>query len=229
EAGLVCQPAGIHARVHNGYFYVDSEVDSVLGYVRAEAAFNEKPAWGIAVNAEWHFLREDAPFAFHLRLQNVGVTFVPSQNQFAVDTMIQTSGLTFAGESWSIEALESGDFGQGLLVSNPAQSAWSLLPGRLDASFEYPIGPRSGWDVAAQVGEWMPFPRAMTGYRRAIGKHWQAGIQIITGGWGRTRPAAWARYRIPGERAWMLYIEDPFGWGTDGAYGRGVTLRYQSL
>jgi len=229
EAGLVLQPAGINARIHNGYFYVDSEVDSLLGYVRAEAAFNQKPAWGIAVNAEWHFLREDAPFAFHLRLQNVGVTFVPSQDQFAVDTMFQTSGLTFAGESWSIEALENGDFGQDLLVSNPAQSAWSLLPGRLDASFEYPIGPRSGWDVQAQVGEWMPLPRAMTGYRRAIGKRWQAGIQLITGGWGRTRPAAWARYRVPGEHAWMLYIEDPFGWGTDGAYGRGVTLRYQNL
>jgi len=49
-------------------------------------------------------------------------------------------------------------------------------------------------------------------------------------GWmGAVRPAAWARWRMPNERAIMIYLEDPWGWGSDSAYGRGVTLRYESL
>jgi hypothetical protein len=83
--------------------------------------------------------------------------------------------------------------------------------------------------VQVQMGDWMPGPRAVTGYRRAIGKQWQAGVQLVAGGWGRLRPAAWARWRKQGEHAWMLFIEDPFGWGSKAAFGRGITLRYQNL
>ena len=89
----------------------------------------------------------------------------------------------------------------------------------------------SRWHRLTVAGrtEWMPLPRAISGFRRAFGKHWQAGVQVIAGGWGRVRPAAWARWRMPNERAFMIYIEDPWGWGSDSAYGRGVTLRYESL
>lgn len=229
EVGLVFQPSLLEARIRNGYFYVNEAIDSLVGYVRAEGHVSERAGWGIAANAEWHFLREEAPFAFHVRVQNIGFTLVPKEVQYAVDTLIETSGLSLTGDTWSLESLESGTLGSSLYTRDTARFVPRLLPLRLDASFEYPLGPRSGWDVQVQVGEWMPLPRAMTGYRRAIGQHWQAGVQLIAGGWGRLRPAAWARWRMPGERAILLYIEDPFGWGSNAAYGRGITLRYQSL
>lgn len=229
ELGLVHRLNSIDARIQNGHFFVNEGVDSLAGFLRGYAGWAERGEWGMLVNAEWHFLREEAPFAFHLRVQNLGFVIGPEWTQLSVDTLIETTGLTLAGPGWSVEAISESDGVEDLLtlVSQPYRVRW--MPARLDASFEYPLGPRSGWDIQAQVGDWMPVPRAMTGYRRAIGKQWQAGVQLVAGGWGRLRPAAWARWRKPGEHAWMLYIEDPFGWGSKAAYGRGITLRYQNL
>ena len=197
--------------------------------MRAEAEISQRAAWGAAINAEWHFLREEAPFAFHLRLQNLGWAVVPSMTQWQVDTMIETTGLTFQGPDWSLEEVQSEGWGADFATVDSNQTVVRMLPARLDASFEYPLGPRSGWDVQVQLGEWMPLPRAITGYRRAIGKQWQAGIQVIAGGWGGLRPAAWARWRVPGEHAIVIYLEDPFGWGTHSAFGRGITLQFQNM
>lgn len=229
EVGLVHRLNSIDARIENGHFYVNEGVDSLAGFFRGYAGWAERGEWGLLVNAEYHFLREEAPFAFHLRVQNVGFVIGPEWTQLSVDTSIETTGLAITGPAMSIEALtESAGLGEVVTVTNPAHRV-RFMPARIDASFEYPLGPRSGWDIQAQVGDWMPVPRAMTGYRRAFGKQWQAGVQLVAGGWGRLRPAAWARWRKPGEHALMLYIEDPFGWGSKAAYGRGITLRYQNL
>jgi len=229
EIGLVHRLNSIDARIENGQFYVNEGVDSLAGFVRGYAGWAERGEWGLMVNAEYHFLREEAPFAFHLRMQNFGFVIGPEWTQLSVDTSFETTGLAITGPTMSIEALtESAGLGEVMTVTNPAHRV-RFIPARIDASFEYPLGPRSGWDIQAQVGDWMPVPRAMTGYRRAFGKQWQAGVKLVAGGWGRLRPAAWARWRKPGEHALMLYIEDPFGWGSKAAYGRGITLRYQNL
>ncbi len=229
ELGLVYLPVYRGALIRNGYFHVDEAVDSLQASMRAEAEISQRAAWGAAINAEWHFLREEAPFAFHLRLQNLGWAVVPSMTQWQVDTMIETTGLTFQGPDWSLEEVQSEGWGADFATVDSNQTVVRMLPARLDASFEYPLGPRSGWDVQVQLGEWMPLPRAITGYRRAIGKQWQAGIQVIAGGWGGLRPAAWARWRVPGEHAIVIYLEDPFGWGTHSAFGRGITLQFQNM
>ena len=83
-------------------FIVDEAVDSLQASMRAEAEISQRAAWGAAINAEWHFLREEAPFAFHLRLQNLGWAVVPSMTQWQVDTMIETTGLTFQGPDWIV-------------------------------------------------------------------------------------------------------------------------------
>lgn len=229
EIGLVYLPAYTGVHIRNGYFHVDEDIDSLQAYMRADAEVSQRAAWGSAINAEWHFLREEAPFAFHLRIQNFGWAVVPKMTQWKVDTLIETTGLTFQGPEWSLEAAQQEGWGADFASVDSNKTAVRMLPARLDASFEYPLGPRSGWDVQVQLGEWMPLPRAITGYRRAIGKQWQAGIQMIAGGWGRLRPAAWARWRVPGEHAIVIYLEDPFGWGTHSAFGRGITLQFQNM
>jgi len=229
ELGLVYRPFQFEGLIHTGYFYVNEAVDDLHASMRANARMSRKAGWGLGVNAEWHFLREEAPFAFHVQLRNVGVVLAPNPLRFAVDTVLETSGLPLSGAGWSIASLQEEGFAEGLYTADSSGVDFQFLPGRLDLSFEYPLSPRTGWDVQVQLGEWMPLPRAISGFRRAFGKHWQAGVQVIAGGWGRVRPAAWARWRMPNERAFMIYIEDPWGWGSDSAYGRGVTLRYESL
>ena len=32
-----------------------------------------------------------------------------------------------------------------------------------------------------------------------------------------------------GEHAIVIYLEDPFGWGTHSAFGRGITLQFQNM
>lgn len=229
ELGLVYRPFQYEGLIETGYFYVNEDVDDMFASMRAKARLSRKAAWGLALNAEWHFLREEAPFAFHVQLRNFGAVISPNPLRFAVDTVLETSGLPFSGAGWSIASLQEEGFAEGLYTADSSGVDLQRLPGRLDLSFEYPLSPRTGWDVQVQVGEWMPLPRAISGLRRAFGKHWQAGVQVIAGGWGRVRPAAWARWRMPNERAIMIYVEDPWGWGSDSAYGRGVTLRYESL
>jgi hypothetical protein len=229
EIGLVYRMQSTDARIRNGHFYVSEGLDYMTGYVRGHVGWAESGSWGLAANAEWHFLREEAPFAFHLRLQNLGFLVAPEWTELQVDTLVETTGLTLTGPGLSVESLAESAGASEVITTLNQRYRFDLMPLRIDASFEYPLGPRSGWDVQAQVGDWMPVPRAVTGYRRAIGKQWQAGVQLVAGGWGRLRPAAWARWRKPGEYAWMLFIEDPFGWGSNAAYGRGITLRYQNL
>ncbi|MDA0913090.1 MAG: hypothetical protein O2818_01915 [Bacteroidetes bacterium] len=229
EWGVVCNPRHFDAQIRNGQFYVDESIDSLIGYIRADVDVAQKMGWGTAINAEWHFLRAEAPFAFHVRLQNLGVVLSPELATVSVDTLVETSGLTFTGNDLSLEAIQSDAFGEGIVHSDTARWRPRGLPARLDASMEYPLGPRSGWDFQVQLGEWMPLPQAITGYRRAIGKNWQTGVQLIAGGWGRLRPAAWARWRKPGHHGWVFYIEDPFGWGSNSAYGRGLTVQFQNL
>ena len=229
ELGLVYRLRSTDARIRNGHLYVSEGLDYLSGYVRGHMGWAEGGSWGLAINAEWHFLREEAPFAFHLRVQNLGFTVAPKWTELQVDTLVETTGLTFSGPGLSVESLTESEGASEVITTLNEPYRFGLMPFRIDASFEYPLGPRSGWDVQAQIGDWMPVPRAVTGYRRAIGKRWQAGVQLVAGGWGRLRPAAWARWRNPGEHAWMLFIEDPFGWGSNAAYGRGITLRYQNL
>ena len=229
ELGLVYRLRSTDARIRNGHLYVSEGLDYLSGYVRGHMGWAEGGSWGLATNAEWHFLREEAPFAFHLRVQNLGFTVAPKWTELQVDTLVETTGLTFSGPGLSVESLTESEGASEVITTLNEPYRFGLMPFRIDASFEYPLGPRSGWDVQAQMGDWMPVPRAVTGYRRAIGKRWQAGVQLVAGGWGRLRPAAWARWRKPGEYAWMLFVEDPFGWGSNAAYGRGITLRYQNL
>ena len=229
ELWLVYCTQSMDGQIRNGHFYVSEGLDYLTGYVRGHMGWAEGGSWGLATNAEWHFLREEAPFAFHLRVQNLGFTVAPKWTELQVDTLVETTGLTFTGPGLSVESLMESAGASEIITTLNERYRFGLIPFRMDASFEYPLGPRSGWDVQAQIGDWMPVPRAVTGYRRAIGKRWQAGVQLVAGGWGRFRPAAWARWRKPGEHAWMLFIEDPFGWGSNAAYGRGITLRYQNL
>lgn len=229
EIGLVYRPFQYEARIRNGYFFVNEAVDSMYASLRAEARWNQRDAWGLGMNAEWHFVREEAPFAFHVQVRNLGAVVARQRVTIEVDTTFETTGLTFEGEGWSVESIQSEKYEQTWTTLDTTRFSIQSLPTRLDVALEYPISPRSGWDVQVQVGEWMPLPRAMTGYRRAIGKQWQAGVQLIVGGWGRWRPAGWVRWREPGAHAWMLYLEDPWGWGSDSAYGRGLTLRYERL
>ena len=229
ELGLVYRLRSTDARIRNGHLYVSEGLDYLSGYVRGYMGWAEGGSWGLATNAEWHFLREEAPFAFHLRVQNLGFTVAPKWTELQVDTLVETTGLTFSGPGLSLESLTESAGASEVITTLNERYRFGLMPFRIDASFEYPLGPRSGWDVQAQMGDWMPVPRAVTGYRRAIGKRWQAGVQLVAGGWGRLRPAAWARCRKPGEYAWMLFVEDPFGWGSNAAHGRGITLRYQNL
>ena len=229
ELGLVYRLRSTDARIRNGHLYVSEGLDYLSGYLRGHMGWAEGGSWGLATNVEWHFLREEAPFAFHLRVQNLGFTVAPKWTELQIDTLVETTGLTFSGSGLSVESLTESAGASEVITTLNERYRFGLMPFRIDASFEYPLGPRSGWDVQAQMGDWMPVPRAVTGYRRAIGKRWQAGVQLVAGGWGRLRPAAWARWRKPGEHAWMLFIEDPFGWGSNAAYGRGITLRYQNL
>lgn len=229
ELGLVYRLRSTYARIRNGHLYVSEGLDYLSGYVRGHMGWAEGGSWGLATNAEWHFLREEAPFAFHLRVQNLGFTVAPKWTELQVDTLVETTGLTFSGPGLSVESLTESAGASEVITTLNERYRFGLMPFRIDASFEYPLGPRSGWDVQAQIGDWMPVPRAVTGYRRAIGKRWQAGVQLVAGGWGRLRPAAWASWRKPGEYAWMLFVEDPFGWGSNAAYGRGITLSYQNL
>ena len=146
-----------------------------------------------------------------------------------MDTLVETTGLTWTGPGLSVESLTQLEGTSEAISESNERFRLDMMPFRIDASLEYPLGPRSGWDVQVHAGDWMPAPRAITGYRRAIGKQWQAGIQMVVGGWGRARPAVWARWKKPGEHALMLFLEDPFGWGSKAAYGRGITLRCQNL
>ncbi len=229
ELGLVYRPFQYEGVIETGYFYVNESLDDLHASLRAKARISRKAGWGLSLNAEWHFLREEAPFAFHVQLRNFGAVLAPNPLRFEVDTMLETSGLPLTGAGWSIASLQEEGAVEGLYTVDSSGVDLQLLPGRLDMSFEYPLTPRMGWDVQVQVGEWMPLPRAISGLRRAFGKHWQVGVQLVAGGWGRARPAAWARWRMPNERAVMIYIEDPWGWGGGSAYGRGITLRYESL
>ncbi|MAI22469.1 MAG: hypothetical protein CL828_00270 [Crocinitomicaceae bacterium] len=229
ELGLVHRTQSMEALIRNGYFYVSEGLDYMTGYLRGHIGSSEVGSWGLVTNAEWHFLREEAPFAFHLRLNNFGFVVAPDWTELHVDTLVETTGLTWTGPGLSVESLMQSEGVSEVISESNQRFRLDMMPFRIDASFEYPLGPRSGWDVQVQVGDWMPTPRAIAGYRRAIGKQWQAGIQIVVGGWGRPRPAAWARWKKPGEHALMLFLEDPFGWGSKAAYGRGITLRYQNL
>ena len=77
ELGLVYRLQSTDARIRNGHFYVSEGLDYMTGYVRGHVGWAESGSWGLATNAEWHFLREEAPFAFHLRLQNFGFLVAP--------------------------------------------------------------------------------------------------------------------------------------------------------
>ncbi len=229
ELGLVHRTQSTEALIRNGYFYVSEGLDYMTGYLRGHIGSSDVGSWGLVTNAEWHFLSEEAPFAFHLRLNNFGFVIAPDWTELHVDTLVETTGLTWTGPGLSVESLTQPEGVSEVISESNQRFRLDMMPFRIDASLEYPLGPRSGWDVQVQAGDWMPTPRAITGYRRAIGKQWQAGIQIVVGGWGRPRPAAWARWKKPGEHALMLFLEDPFGWGSKAAYGRGITLRYQNL
>ena len=100
-----------------------------------------------------------------------------------------------------------------------------LIDTRMDASFEYPWT-AFRWDVQAQIGI---DARAKGGHRlpTAIQAMVQAGVQLVAGGWGRFRPAAWAVVEAGGARL-DAFIEDPFAFSSNAAYGRGITLRYQN-
>jgi hypothetical protein len=143
--------------------------------------------------------------------------------------LIETTGLAWDGPGWSLETLQEPGFGENFLSIDTAGVSVQRLPSRMDVAVEYPLSPRSGMDVALHVGEWMPLPRVMLGYRRAIGQQWQIGVQGIIGGWGRLRPAGWVRWRVPEKHAFMLFLEDPWGWGSSSAFGRGLTLRFEAL
>jgi len=228
ELALVYRMQSIDAMLDNGLLYVSEGLDYMTGYVRGYAAWSEVGSWGLATNAEWHFLRQEAPIAFHLRLQNFGFAVAPRWTEQKVDTALETTGFTLA--ELSLESLAQLSGGTtGIITTLNQRHRVDLLPFRIDASLDFPLGPRSGWDVQAQIGDWMPVPRVVTGYRRAFGKQWQAGIQLVAGGWGRLRPATWVRWRKPGTHAFVLFLEDPFGWGSQAAFGRGITLRYQNL
>ena len=185
ELGLVYRLRSTDARIRNGHLYVSEGLDYLSGYVRGHMGWAEGGSWGLATNVEWHFLREEAPFAFHLRVQNLGFTVAPKWTELQVDTLVETTGLTFSGPGLSVESLTESAGASEVITTLNEPYRFGLMPFRIDASLEYPLGPRSGWDVQAQVGDWMPVPRAITGYRRAIGKRWQAGVQLVAGGWGR--------------------------------------------
>ena len=230
ELGLAYRHLQLKGQVHTGYFRVNEQADSLFASMRADASVDLRPGWGLAMNGEWHFIREEAPFAFHVQIQNWGWVVVPAGGvHYAVDTLLETTGLALDGPGWSLETLQFPDFEKDYLDVDTAGVTLQRLPGRCDVAFEYPLGPRSGWDVTLQMGEWMPQPRVMMGYRRAFGKQWQVGIQGVVGGWGRLRPAVWVRWRVPNERALTLYVEDPWGWGSSSAFGRGLTLRFEGL
>jgi hypothetical protein len=230
ELGLAYRKNQMEAQIHTGYFRVNAGVDSLYVALRAETSIDTRAGWGLALNGEWHFTREEAPFALHVHIQNWGWVVVPGGGaRYAVDTLLETTGLALDGPGWSLESLQSAGFTEDYLDIDTAGVTLQRLPGRCDVAFEYPLGPRSGWDVTLQMGEWMPLPRVMMGYRRAFGKQWQAGIQGVVGGWGRLRPAAWVRWRVPNERALTLFVEDPWGWGSSSAFGRGLTLRFEGL
>ncbi len=230
ELGLAYRKVQMAGQIHTGYFRVNEDVDSLYVSMRADASIDSRAGLGLAINGEWHFIREEAPFAFHVQIQNLGWVVVPGGGpRYAVDTLLETSGLALDGPGWSLETLQSAGFVEDFLNVDTAGVSLQRLPGRCDIAIEYPLGPRSGWDVTLQIGEWMPLPRVMMGYRRAFGKQWQAGIQGVVGGWGRLRPAAWVRWRVPNERALTLFVEDPWGWGSSSAFGRGLTLRFEGL
>ncbi|MDE0979425.1 MAG: hypothetical protein OSA78_05475 [Flavobacteriales bacterium] len=230
ELGLAYRKSKIEGQIHTGYFRVNAGVDSLYAVLQAEGSIDTRAGWGLALNGEWHFTREEAPFALHVHVQNWGWVVVPGGGaRYAVDTLFETTGLALDGPGWSLESLQSAGFVQDYLDIDTAGVTLQRLPGRCDVAIEYPLGPRSGWDVTLQMGEWMPLPRVMMGYRRAFGKQWQAGIQGVVGGWGRFRPAAWVRWRVPNERALTLFVEDPWGWGSSSAFGRGLTLRFEGL
>ena len=230
EVGLAYRHLQLSGQIHTGYFRVNEDIDSLYASMRADASIDTRSGWGLALNGEWHFIREEAPFAFHVQIQNWGWVVVPGGGaRYAVDTLLETSGFALEGPGLSLESLESAGFGENFLQIDTAGVSLQRLPGRCDVAIEYPLGPRSGCDVTLQMGEWMPLPRVMLGYRRAFGKQWQAGIQGVVGGWGRLRPAAWVRWRVPNERALTLYLEDPWGWGSSSAFGRGLTLRFEGL
>ena len=229
ELGLVYRMQSYDALIQNGYFLVNEGLDYMTGSLRGYLGWAEGPSWGLVTNAEWHFLREEAPFAFHLRLQNFGFVAAPRWTELKIDTLIETSGLTLTGPGLSVESIAQLTGISDLTSISTDRYRFDLMPFRISTAFEYPIGPRSGLDLQAQAGDWMPTPRASAGYRRAVSKQYQMGIQLVTGGWGRLRPAAWVRWRKPGQCAFMLFLEDPLGWGSSTAYGRGITLRYQNL
>lgn len=230
ELGVVYRPFHVESWIRTGSFFVDESVDSLYVSVRADAVYDASAGWGLALNGQWHFMREEAPFAVHFHMRNVGVVAVPGGGgRSSVDTLMEMSGLTFQGSEWSLETLQQQGFGEGLLSIDTAKVSLQMLPARFDLAIEWPLSPLSGLDATVQVGEWMAWPRAMLGYRRAFGRNWQAGVQGVVGGWGSVRPAAWVRWRAPGAHAWMLYVEDPWGWGGRSGFGRGITLRFEGL
>ena len=230
ELGLVYRRAQLQGQIHTGYFLVNAETDTLYASMRADARYDARGGVGLALNGEWHFIREEAPFAFHVQIQNWGWVVVPGGGgRYALDTLIETTGLAWDGPGWSLETLQEPGFGDDFLSIDTAGVSVQRLPGRMDVAVEYPLSPRSGMDVALHVGEWMPLPRVMLGYRRAIGQQWQIGVQGIIGGWGRLRPAGWVRWRVPEKHAFMLFLEDPWGWGSSSAFGRGLTLRFEAL
>ncbi len=230
EIGLAYRANQLVGKIHTGYFQVTENIDSLYVSMRANASVDSRPALGLAINGEWHFMREEAPFAFHVQVQNLGWVVAPAGGmRYSVDTLLETTGLSLDGPGLTLETLQSSGFGGDWVIVDTAGLSLQPLPARLDIAMEYPLGPRSGWDMALQIGEWMPLPRVMMGYRRAFGKQWQVGIQGITGGWGRLRPAVWVRRRIANERVFTLFLEDPLGWGSSSAFGRGLTLRFDGL
>lgn len=230
ELGLAFRKNQTVGRIHSGFLKVSESADSLYVLMRANASVDSRPSLGLALNGEWHFMREDAPFAFHVKVQNLGWVVVPKGGKrYRVDTLLETTGLAIEGPGWSIESWQSDGLGAELLRVDTAGVTLQRLPARCDVAMEYPLGPRSGWDIALQIGEWMPAPRVIMGYRRAFGKQWQVGIQGIVGGWGRLRPAVWARNRLTNDRVLTFFVEDPWGWGSSSGFGRGLTLRFEGF
>ena len=61
-------------------------------------------SWGLATNAEWHFLREERRLPT-TALRRLGFTVAPKWIELQVDTLVETTGLTFSGPGLSVESL----------------------------------------------------------------------------------------------------------------------------
>ena len=133
---MVYRPFQFEGLIETGYFQVNEAIDDFYASMRGKARMSRKAGWGMALNAEWHFLREEAPFAFHVQLRNIGAVLAPNPLRFAVDTVLETSGLPLSGACWSIASLQEEGFADGLYTADSSGVDVQLLPGRLDMSFE---------------------------------------------------------------------------------------------